>query len=548
MWHSLDPMPRSPKPATETWSPATPRARSTLAKKLALVERNLLDTRPMPTELAAMWGHSVASGGKPFFLEESGYNELRLLTQPSARVDDYTTGPLGAKWAAFFEEVSWIAEEREGGLVGYFHGGAPTLAGAPIVCLENDGSLRLSGPTLVDHLAERKEKKLQSLEAFCAATGLAAPLRPKSRAARLEKLPSPEARLEELARRVTPAATRVRPVATAPLATVLPDRRVLVVTHDDETHEVPWGQAATFLFDPEAFRFSPAANVPITARYGYAGLLSDGRVIVVRRDDSNQVAIFDGTGAWRAGPEHAARHSDAAVALTGDRVLLAGGRRGYGWETSEVSIYDLTNQVWSTSKPLAQARTSAAAASLAGGRVIVIGGYAENKPLVTCELFDPERGAFAPAAALPEPIEYPRAFTSGGHVLVVGRDGVVARYDPEGDDWKLLARDERLSPICVVLPKDRLLCFRDTNATLLDLSTGAISAAGTTLLRRDGSAATALPDGRVLLIGGTLFHNLAAEPEIFDPRTGDSAPLSGFEGELKQQQRALARVRAREGW
>jgi hypothetical protein len=47
----------------------------------------------------------------------------------------------------------------------------------------------------------------------------------------------------------------------------------------------------------------------------------------------------------------------------------------------------------------------------------------------------------------------------------------------------------------------------------------------------------------VLLVGGTLFHNLAKEPEVWDPAAGRGQALPGLAEILDRQVRNLATQR-----
>ena len=115
-------------------------------------------------------------------------------------------------------------------------------------------------------------------------------------------------------------------------------------------------------------------------------------------------------------------------------------------------------------------------------------------------------------------------------------------YDPTTDAWGEVWEDQRLRPPVVRFPYGSIRFFGGPEVTLLDPGTGSLASHGASLLPREmSSAAALLPSGQVLLAGGDLFSNIAAEPEIWDPRTGAGMALTGCETAVKKQLSRLTR-------
>ena len=123
---------------------------------------------------------------------------------------------------------------------------------------------------------------------------------------------------------------------------------------------------------------------------------------------------------------------------------------------------------------------------LPDGRVLVVGGDPKS-----AEVWDPARGTFSPAGSPPE-TGYGTSTTalSDGRVLIVG--GCI------GDQG------------C-----ERLLA----SAEVWDPETESFSPAGEMAVTRWSHTATALPDGRVLVVGGWEEDgvNVRASAEVWEP-------------------------------
>jgi Galactose oxidase, central domain len=142
---------------------------------------------------------------------------------------------------------------------------------------------------------------------------------------------------------------------------------------------------------------------------------------------------------------------------------------------------------------LAIGREQAAATTLADGRVLITGGYG-SPPSRLAELWDPSTGRFTPAGELAEGRwGHTSTLLPGGGVLIAGGLGLSA-----GDSTSLLF-----------------------SAEVWDPATRTFSTTGSTSGGHLHSMSRLLPDGRVLISGGTLLNvGPSAAPEVWDPATG----------------------------
>jgi hypothetical protein len=143
---------------------------------------------------------------------------------------------------------------------------------------------------------------------------------------------------------------------------------------------------------------------------------------------------------------------------------------------------------------------------LQDGRVLVVGGQGMEEPsLATAEVWDPASGAFEPTGSMAEPrYSHTSTLLPDGRVLVAGGD------DMEG-------------PLA--------------SAEVWDPATGEFTATGPMTAGRFMHAAAPLPDGNVLVMGGLSgesFETMAptASAEVWDAASGTFAAAPPMAGEL----------------
>ena len=190
------------------------------------------------------------------------------------------------------------------------------------------------------------------------------------------------------------------------------------------------------------------------------------------------------------------RFSQSATLLPNDKVLIAGGMERNGKYDASAELYDPRTGQFSGAGNMSSAREGHAAILLGNGKVLLAGGASgPDGNVATAELYDPAMGKFQPTGNMTSPRSHPATvLLNDGKVLLIGGDGA--------------HEDERLS-----------------SAELYDPATGCFTATGNLHVPREMHTAVLLKDGRVLVVGGSSAGNypnshIEASAEIYDPATG----------------------------
>jgi predicted DNA-binding WGR domain protein len=518
-----------------------------LEKKLASLKKNVLAGRKPTDELRALWDCWLKDGEKAFFYDDD-YSPFSLVSEEPGIISDYLSLPDCEVWEAMFKEISWIGEEKHGGLIGYFHQGTDTLDNAPVIYLSNEGCFYIGGITVVDYFAWAKlYEELDALNRFCNNYNLPGPLGREKREESIKNLKSPEDRFNEISegfKKKTKKSTLVRPVDNYPTALNLDNGRVIVISGEDYLTESAYEASASFIFDPSTLSFSLIAETPFKMYLNTKGVgcFKDGRAVFVKFTNGCRVAVFNPeSGEWRAGTElegySKVEGASPALLLDGN-VVIAGGYKHRNIYFHKIYIYNIHDDKWSEAGKLSKARTQIAAVTLPDGRVLFLGGEylkeGESYPSETseCDMFDPKDNSCRMISPMPKPIRYPHAqLLADGKVIVVGNDSQCVFYDPGNDKWSEVIKNSLITMSFIQISNEKIAFFNhDDKVSLLDIKTHAFSNVGSTLLTRANSVPVLLDDGRVLLVGGELF-----EPEIWDPKTGRGQPLPGFEEKMGKQ-------------
>lgn len=196
-------------------------------------------------------------------------------------------------------------------------------------------------------------------------------------------------------------------------------------------------------------------------------------------------------GTWgNAGDILLGRTAFNAVTLPDNHVLIAGGAipvngpQGFGY-TTESELYDPTACSWRTTGSLVTAASSYGETPLNDGRIMIAGGY--GPVLKTVQLYDPGAGTWTstPGLATARDLNTATRLVNGGILVTGGWDN-----------------------------------FQLDSTEIGQPSTEAWLPAAPMLLARSNHQAILLPDGRVLVAGGTLTDGSAtAECELYDPTT-----------------------------
>jgi len=204
-------------------------------------------------------------------------------------------------------------------------------------------------------------------------------------------------------------------------------------------------------------------------------------------------------GTWAfTGSLNTAR-SGETILLPNGKVLVAG-----GWADNaplkSCELYNPATGLWSSTGSMNEGRTEFALVRLSNGKVLAIGGRGLNGDLEiitlkSCELYDPDTGLWGPIGPLAvERSMFCATLLANGRVLVAGG----TYYDTVNHNWVELNSAELYNP-----------------------GTGLWSDTGSLKTARHGASGTLLSNGKVLVAGG---NNIAFYPnsflntcELYDP-------------------------------
>jgi N-acetylneuraminic acid mutarotase len=327
---------------------------------------------------------------------------------------------------------------------------------------------------------------------------------------------------------------------------LLVNGKVLLSGGVDRTDHLDVVLAGAEIYDPATNRWSATGGLAI-ARQGHAAhALQDGRVVVAGGSAPGflmpvQAELYDpSTGAWSpAGRLNEPRLSHALSLLPDGRLLVSGGAvttRIEGQPRAEV--YDPATNAWTAVAAMAEGRALHTSTALLNGRVLVVGGVEDEGPLASAEQFSPSLGTWSSAGrsnARPSASHTATLLRDGTLLQAGGEEGEQAiarslRYDPVPDRWEVVGDmiDARARHAAAPLATGEVLVTggrtsplstdpRLPTAELFDPATRQWRAAARMHKGRDRHTATALPDGRVLVVGGTEVGNIdLASAELYD--------------------------------
>jgi hypothetical protein len=249
------------------------------------------------------------------------------------------------------------------------------------------------------------------------------------------------------------------------------------------------------------------------------------------------------TGFSATGSMATARDGSTATLLSDGRVLIAGGSGGAG-ALATAELYDPTSGTFSPTGSMTEARAYHTATLLSDGRVLIAGGQdSSGKGLASAELYDTTSGTFSPTGSMGAARQLHTAtLLSDGRVLIVGGAEVAfggpalesaELYDPAGGTFSPTGSmaHPREAHTATLLPDGRVLVAGGTTITfgtstydafaeLYDPTTGKFSPTGSMAKARYWDTATLLPGGRVLIVGGVEQTLQLASAELYDPASG----------------------------
>jgi hypothetical protein len=244
------------------------------------------------------------------------------------------------------------------------------------------------------------------------------------------------------------------------------------------------------LFDPSTNTFTLLPNSMVVARSDHrAALLTNGKVLITGGSSSTGILasaeIFDpatNTFSATSHPMNTARYLHRADLLANGQVLITGGSgNGTSNVLSSAELYDPIADTFSSTGSMATPRYDHASALLFTGKVLVAGGNSGTTVTTTAELYDVSTGTFnstGNATIGPGAIygSAPIPVLTDGSVFFAGI-GIIARiYDPTAGSFRATAFTTTLQlvPQAVVLPDGTVLVAGGSDSSNNGISNGEI--------------------------------------------------------------------------
>ncbi|MEI8257928.1 MAG: hypothetical protein WCJ30_19805, partial [Deltaproteobacteria bacterium] len=451
---------------------------------------------------------------------------------------------------------------------------------AGVIYLDNEGQFRVTGPTLVDHLAwkDYEGEFKEALSRFAGEHGLPAPLTKAAREKAVRGIPTPETLLEAAKKAGQKRAAtagdgggkpaKAKPAAKAEMGASVakgprPLCRMIVVgigtdgtlyTLSGEDYGGAYGdkltKGATFRFDVSTSSFVRLSRQP-QGEYGMP--LAHWPCFPF----APEACIVNDAWLERGGvemPPTLAAGFDAHRLSDGTWLVTSG--------SVPPAVYHYAKGVLTAVGALPEQRNGDKLVELADGRFLLAGGQRNYESLMSTVLVDVAKRAFVRGPDLPGPHglfggdRRGRAFLVHGYRDSAEKPPTLSVFD--GTEWASHPAPAALfhpthgsvfQPICPLASGEVLLhSWRDMALATLDLEKRTVTPAGRVRTNASGARGFELTDGRVLFVGGTLFNNLDAEPEIWDPATRTTSCLPGYDKEAAKQEKELAKYRAKKGY
>lgn len=240
------------------------------------------------------------------------------------------------------------------------------------------------------------------------------------------------------------------------------------------------------------------------------------------------------------------RTMHAAAALQNGMVLVVGG--GVGKNTAE--LYNPLTGSWAPTGNMQYVRNGAQAITLKDGRVLIIGDQLIGASASTCEIYDPATGRFTLSGNMPQPrFGASAVLLSDGRVMLAGggttgipygdttpiyADLASMIWSPMTGQWTWgpILATQHMNGTATLLPNGKVLLAGGTDATTkptanaetIDPNAYWGVATGSMSVPRQLAVASLQLDGTVLMAGGLITTqtnpSMTASLESYSPTTG----------------------------
>ncbi|HKP53928.1 MAG TPA: kelch repeat-containing protein [Chloroflexia bacterium] len=276
------------------------------------------------------------------------------------------------------------------------------------------------------------------------------------------------------------------------------------------------------MYDPVTGKFTPAGDMTSKRVCHAAVTLANGKVLIVGGFGTGLLSsaeLYDpATGKFTAtGSMKEKRGGFTATLLKGGKVLITGGSDSAWYASAE--LYDPASGTFTFTGNMTTPRAAHTATLLPDGKVLLAGGSSSRtEVLASAEIYDPAKGTFTATGSMATARhKHAAEMLPNGKVLIAGGSDIRdwrGRYSSaeiyDAETGEFTATGSMLNPrfksreAIVPLKDGRLLVAGGGKLVeIYDAQAGKFAAAsGEVDADRFYTAATALPDGRVLITGG----------------------------------------------
>lgn len=339
-----------------------------------------------------------------------------------------------------------------------------------------------------------------------------------------------------------------------PQGILLPNGKVLVLGGYDAGGNV---LASAELYDPVTGTFTATSSMTVKRVAFAATLLPNGKVLIaggtsngVPSGNLASAELYDlTTGTFTAtGSMTTSRTTYTAALLPNGKVLIAGGQSStIGVMLATAELYDPSTGTFSATGSMTVPRLAYTETLLPNGKVLIAGGTTNGDntgTLASAELYDPASGTFALTGSLNTGRFYSSSapLLPNGNVLITGGRDSMANIIESAEVYNsatgtfsyagtgMSSRHFRATEVLLANGKV-LIAGGDDNtakptsaAELYDSgypqTVGAFTSKGSMIAARGLYAETQLPNGSVLIAGGSNGSAALSSAEVYNPGSG----------------------------